>query len=707
MRLITRFKGEQREYRLHEGITVIGRDPMCDIAFPDGTLSRRHVECRVEGGHIIVRDLDTKNGTFLGSQRIEEARLPPGVPLRAGNLWLRFETEEHEEPLVAPAAQGETEPPADLESRVPAAENYEQDEEPTPGVEEPAPAPAPAAEDARVVVRDNRWFLRDAESGLEVEIVPVQKGGAAPAAPETAAPPEAQLPARIVRRDEAPPGPTAVVRVAKQGWFRALMGDPRRRIRILLPAVAAVIVLIVAAAILNRPPKPIPMLSRAQYRALIDRAVEQFPSDPAAAIAQLQDLQQRQTEGDPKLAKILQDAFQADAAGVKNLEKGYETAEARWEEVRQSAESTDAAVSLARERFDWFQSQVIDLLYLSAARSAIKQGDYLKALNNSARLDKEGRYGKEAESLTQQATDALMKTVTDDATQMHWTDAAQHLGEVIKARPDLAESLKPKIAEYEQNEAERQAVEEAQGLVQQHQFSQAGAKLDKVSATGPYAQQAVALRAQIRQNEVITNAQKAYDGGSGEDAVEMLTKAGLANSQTVARMRAVMAAKAKAADALQAGRFGEAKAACEEILRVESAQSNAYAQDAKRILDDMPATVKAGAHKLVDQADLAFQDHKYQTARNDYEEALKLDPGSKEAKDGLARMSKSALFDFNIAIALPRDTLEQVNDVLQKLQSVRDRIRTDDPLYLQVDREITATQRTKSNLEKQGGQKGT
>ncbi len=63
-------------------------------------------------------------------------------------------------------------------------------------------------------------------------------------------------------------------------------------------------------------------------------------------------------------------------------------------------------------------------------------------------------------------------------------------------------------------------------------------------------------------------------------------------------------------------------------------------------------------------------------------------------------MSKSALFDFNIAISMPRDTLEQVNDVLQKLQAVRDRILTDDPLYVQVDRELTEVQRIKAKLEK-------
>jgi tetratricopeptide (TPR) repeat protein len=725
VRLIAEFMGERREHRLREGTTVIGRDPSCNIVFSDPSLSRRHLECTFESGRILVRDLNTKNGTFLGSQRIEEARLPPGVPLRAGNVWLRFETEEHEEVLAASASvpspgteRGATTPPgplSDIESRVPASENYEQDEEPTPGVDEPALAPRSVPGDgtedaARVVVRDNRWYLRDAETGSEVEIVPVQKGGAAPRSGSgdggAAAPPGAQLPARIIRRDETLPARPAV-RALEPGRFGALMGDRKRRIRILLAALAAVIVLIVAAAVHHSmQPKPIPPLTRDQYNTLADRAVELFRTDPAAAMKQLQDLQQRPTEGNPKLAKILQEAFQADADAVKNFEKGYETALANWEEVHKSSERTEAANKLAGERREWLDSQMNELNYLSAARDAIKQGDYLKALNNAASLDKAGPYGKEAEALIQRATDAVSKAASAEAAQMHWTDAARQLRDLIKARLDLAESLQPKIAEYEQNETARVNVEEASRLVQAGKFAEAGPLLEKVGETGPYAQQAAALRVQIRQSDVVKNAKKAYDNGLGEQAVEMLKKAGLGDSQEAGRMRAVIAAKAKANDALQAGRFAAAKAAWEETLRLEPVQTNAYAQEAKRNLDSMAAKVKDYARKLIDQADDAFQNREYLTARNDYEEALKLDPANKEAKDGLARMAKSALKDFNRAIALPYDTLEQVNDALQKLQSARDRLLTDNPLYSQVDREITEVLRMKAELEKQGGQKG-
>jgi hypothetical protein len=714
VRLIAEFKGERREHRFGRGSIVIGRDPCCDIVFSDPKLSRLHLQCSFEGGRITVRDLGTKNGTFVGSQRIEEARLPPGVPLRAGDVRLRFETEEGEESPVASASvpspgreRGATTPPGaagDLESRVPAAENYEQDEEPTPSVDQQALAPAPAAEEARVVVRDNRWYLRDPETGLEVEIVPVQKGRAAA---EAGAPPGAQLPARIIRRDERLAAPPAPVRAAGPGRFSTLMGDPKRRVRVLLAALAGLIVLVVAAAVLLRPPKRIPPLTRAQYRALIDRSVELFQTDPAAAAEQLRELQQRPAQGEPRLARILQEAFEADSDAAKNLEKGHETAEAKWEEVRKSSESTEAAVALARERYDWFQSRVIDLNYLGAARDAVKRGEYLKALDNAAGIDKAGRYAKEAETLTQQATDAIMKIVADDAGQMRWTAAVQQLNDLIKERPELAESLQPKVAEYEQNEAQRKNIEEAQQLIQNGNLSDAGQLLEKIGGASPYAKQAEALLTEIHTSELRRNAQNAYDRGSGEQAVEMLTKAGLGEWQTTVRMRAVIKAKARADEALKAGRFAEAVAAWDEILRLEPSQNNFYRQEAQRNSseENIHEAKTAFAHKLADQAALANHDKKYQAARDGFEEALKLDPTNKKARDGLAVMSKEALLDFNVIIALPRDTLEQVNEVLRKLQSVRDRILTDDPLYAELEREIAEVQRIKAKLENAGGQK--
>ncbi len=47
----------------------------CDVAFPDRQISRRHAEIFVEQGRYFLRDLGSKNGTFLNGQPVREAVL--------------------------------------------------------------------------------------------------------------------------------------------------------------------------------------------------------------------------------------------------------------------------------------------------------------------------------------------------------------------------------------------------------------------------------------------------------------------------------------------------------------------------------------------------------------------------------------------------------------------------------------------------------
>ena len=53
---------EGREY-------VVGRGPHCDLALADADVSREHLCVVRRGGSVLIRDLDTKNGTWLGEVR--------------------------------------------------------------------------------------------------------------------------------------------------------------------------------------------------------------------------------------------------------------------------------------------------------------------------------------------------------------------------------------------------------------------------------------------------------------------------------------------------------------------------------------------------------------------------------------------------------------------------------------------------------------
>lgn len=71
---------------LKPGITVVGRDQASDIIIPDPTVSKQHAAIEVGDDGVILRDLDSTNGTYIGGQRITEARVTGRTRLRFGNV---------------------------------------------------------------------------------------------------------------------------------------------------------------------------------------------------------------------------------------------------------------------------------------------------------------------------------------------------------------------------------------------------------------------------------------------------------------------------------------------------------------------------------------------------------------------------------------------------------------------------------------------
>jgi transcriptional regulator with PAS, ATPase and Fis domain len=63
---------------------VIGSAKGVDVVIDEPTVSRLHAELEVRDDGIWVKDLGSTNGTFVGSVRIESARIPDGVTLRLG-----------------------------------------------------------------------------------------------------------------------------------------------------------------------------------------------------------------------------------------------------------------------------------------------------------------------------------------------------------------------------------------------------------------------------------------------------------------------------------------------------------------------------------------------------------------------------------------------------------------------------------------------
>src|ERR1041385_5875488 len=70
----------------------VGRADGNHIRLPDGSVSSSHCEvCLDPHGNLVVRDLNSTNGTFINGQRVREALVQPGEHLRLGSLELVFE----------------------------------------------------------------------------------------------------------------------------------------------------------------------------------------------------------------------------------------------------------------------------------------------------------------------------------------------------------------------------------------------------------------------------------------------------------------------------------------------------------------------------------------------------------------------------------------------------------------------------------------
>lgn len=74
--------------------TTIGRleDNTFQIAEP--SVSSHHCEILLKGNDVVVRDLNSTNGTFVGADKVTtEAVLKPGQVLRLGQVEMRLETD--------------------------------------------------------------------------------------------------------------------------------------------------------------------------------------------------------------------------------------------------------------------------------------------------------------------------------------------------------------------------------------------------------------------------------------------------------------------------------------------------------------------------------------------------------------------------------------------------------------------------------------
>ena len=103
-----------RACELHTDRTTICRVEDNTFHIADPSVSSHHCEVQLRGSDIVIRDLNSTNGTFINGNKIEESILKPGQILRLGQVELKLEVEGAAPTAPAP---GSTPAPASAPAR--------------------------------------------------------------------------------------------------------------------------------------------------------------------------------------------------------------------------------------------------------------------------------------------------------------------------------------------------------------------------------------------------------------------------------------------------------------------------------------------------------------------------------------------------------------------------------------------------------------
>ena len=81
------FKKLKKTFELKEGENIIGRGDDCDIFLDDRSVSQPHAALIVKSGKVFIKDLQSKNKTFIRRKEVEEeTELEPGSKIRFGGV---------------------------------------------------------------------------------------------------------------------------------------------------------------------------------------------------------------------------------------------------------------------------------------------------------------------------------------------------------------------------------------------------------------------------------------------------------------------------------------------------------------------------------------------------------------------------------------------------------------------------------------------
>src|ERR1051325_540968 len=115
-----------RTHELNVDKTTIGRVEDNTFLIAEPSVSSHHCEILLRGNDVVVKDLNSTNGTFINGEKISESALKPGQTLRLGQIDLQLLTKGMPIPAPKTNAPAPTSAPSAASPDAPARKPVDQ-----------------------------------------------------------------------------------------------------------------------------------------------------------------------------------------------------------------------------------------------------------------------------------------------------------------------------------------------------------------------------------------------------------------------------------------------------------------------------------------------------------------------------------------------------------------------------------------------------
>lgn len=113
--LLQKKDGSFKSIPMPSSVTIMGRRKDCDLRIPLAAVSRRHCRLFTHGNTLKVRDLNSRNGTIVNGQAVEETDIKPGDKLTVGTLTFILQVNGKPDKLDASRTQPQKADETDLD----------------------------------------------------------------------------------------------------------------------------------------------------------------------------------------------------------------------------------------------------------------------------------------------------------------------------------------------------------------------------------------------------------------------------------------------------------------------------------------------------------------------------------------------------------------------------------------------------------------